>query len=166
MIRKTGKAKKDNSNSIGEFYRTLFACLLSVTLAFYILFMTELKGCKDTFYYSGLISNWKFPLGSLIILAITGIAIIFPVRLFFKYQTRLRNGTLYDVFVVVLGSFPFFVQNMVATLILFIKHCEFKYNLAYVFIYFVIFLILLMKISMSKTQQNNEAQKKSYISHA
>lgn len=102
-------------NNYKSFYGTLFACFLSISMGFFILFINEPRQIGEhTSMYASEILKIKPPLGVIIMLLIVGFAIILPIRLFFKYREKLESTILDDIFVISLGSLPFFMQNFVA----------------------------------------------------
>lgn len=108
-------------NDYKSFYGTLLACMLSISTGFFILYVTEkgTRGLGIPWYSRYIIENILPPLGHVVLLVIFGLSIFIPVWVWFKTQKRLGNGSIDTLFVIHLGAFPFFMQNVVAIFVQF-----------------------------------------------
>ncbi len=126
-----------------ELYGTLFACWLSITFGFFILFMTGEGGYPHP-YFATILKLLHFPLGQAFLVMIVLSASVLPTRVFFHIYDKLNSSFCTDALVIVLGSFPFFMAHCVAATLLYVVGQPFSQNIAYAITYFFGFLILML----------------------
>jgi hypothetical protein len=129
-------------NHTKELYGTLYACWLSISFGFFILSMIQ-EGCPPRPYYETIKNFLPLRLGLLILLLIVLFASILPTRIFFHISEELKSSFCTDVLIIVLGSFPFFANNLVAIVLLWSYDRQFGDNAIYVLLYIAILLTLI-----------------------
>lgn len=130
-----------------SFYRTLLATLLSISMGFFIIHISE-GGVRDiennSSYALWIIEKMPFLFGHLLLLLIFGLALFFPLTWWLINRGKVKDSIIDALFVVTVGAFPFFMQNIVATIIQILdKTHEGKYinNFLYAFLYFIALII-------------------------
>lgn len=136
--------KEENRKS---FYGTLLASMLSISTAFFIIHINAYGRPVPHGSYSqeiiGRVADHVnyLPLsrfiGALIILGIFAIALLIPIRLWFRYKKKLNNRIVDNLLVITIGAFPFFIQNCIATILLWLNKEACSANFAYTLIYLI-----------------------------
>jgi len=132
----------NDKNSYKSFYRTLLAVMLGITMGFFIQHITAYNS-RDLAngyqsYANFIVTKMPPILGHLMLLAIFGIAIIFPLLWWLINRKKLKVNIIDALLLVTIGAFPFSIQNCVACIVQILdKEHEGNYwnNLIYVLLY-------------------------------
>lgn len=130
------------TNNSRQLQGILFACLLSVSLGFFILAITE-EGESPQPYLETIKA---FPFGPVFLPAILVIASLLPMGIYFRIHGNVEISILSCLTVVVLGFFPFFLHHFIATILLCLHGRQYIDNLIWVIVYGgVLFVLLILR---------------------